>query len=142
VTEPIRKAAVSLVIDDKEDPVRILCVWNPRYRTWSLPGGMVEDGETPEEAQARELEEETAMLTRRAKLVHEGPHGLTAKPGRASVVCLFVVDAFGEPQVKEPECVHRWMTVEGFLKETAFREFYTAVLPGIVACEVLARRCP
>ncbi len=127
-----RKAAVSVIVDDGESPSRVLCVWNRRYKTWSLPGGMVEEGETPEQAQRRELEEETGMLTSTARLVHEGPHGLPHQPGRASSVCVFMVEAFGEPRAVEEDGAVQWMTVADFLAQSTFRDFYANVLPGLV----------
>src|SRR5208337_2707287 len=48
----MNRAAVSYV--ERSDG-RILCVWNSRYGGWTLPGGKVEEGETVEAAQAREL---------------------------------------------------------------------------------------
>jgi ADP-ribose pyrophosphatase YjhB (NUDIX family) len=131
-----RKAAVSVIVDDGESPGRVLCVWNRRHGTWALPGGMVEDGETPGEAQRRELEEETGMLTSSAKLVHEGPHGLPHQPGRASSVCVFLVEAFGEPSIMEAGCPVQWMTVDEFLAQSAFRDFYKNVLPDLVRVDV------
>jgi ADP-ribose pyrophosphatase YjhB (NUDIX family) len=128
-----RRAAVSVIVDDGEAPSRVLCVWNRRYKTWSLPGGMVEDWETPEQAQRRELEEETGMLTSSARLVHEGPHGLPHKPGRASVVCVFLVEAVGEPRAMEDDCPVSWMTVVDFLAQSSFADFYRDVLPKVVA---------
>ncbi|MFB6490081.1 MAG: NUDIX hydrolase [Thermoproteus sp. AZ2] len=35
---------------------------NPGKGKWSIPGGMIEPGEAPEEAALRELEEETGLL--------------------------------------------------------------------------------
>jgi len=39
-------------------------------RGWSLPGGRVETGETIEQSMAREMEEETGLRTRIAKLLY------------------------------------------------------------------------
>jgi 8-oxo-dGTP pyrophosphatase MutT (NUDIX family) len=132
--ETVRKAAVAVIPDfgDGKEPPRVLCVWNRRYKTWSLPGGMVEEGETPEEAQRRELEEETGMLTASARLVHEGPHGLASSRGRASIVCVFLVEAIGEPREVEEGCPVRHMTVGDFVAQSAFGPFYAGVLRGIV----------
>jgi ADP-ribose pyrophosphatase YjhB (NUDIX family) len=93
---------------------------------------MVEDGETAEQAQRRELEEETGMATATATLVHYGPHGLPHKPGRASHVSVFVVEAFGEPREMEEGCRVQWMTVADFLAQSKFRDFYANVLPSLV----------
>ena len=82
-----RHAAVSVV--EKDD--KVLCVWNMRYQGWSLPGGMMEEGESAEAAQQRELEEETGLLTKSAVKVFVGEHGLPAKPGRANIIHVFIV---------------------------------------------------
>jgi len=78
-----KAAAVSLIEQDG----RLLCVWNRRYEGWSLPGGMVEPGESPRQAQERELREETGLATLEQTLVFKGPHGVatpasvSSKPG-------------------------------------------------------------
>ncbi|MFF6781838.1 NUDIX domain-containing protein [Streptomyces sp. NPDC012510] len=56
----LRDLAVTAAVDDRH---RVLMMWRHRFVTdtwaWELPMGLVEDGERPEEAAARELEEET-----------------------------------------------------------------------------------
>jgi len=55
-----REVAVTAVLDDREN---VLMLWRHRFIpdtwAWELPSGMVDDGETPEEAAARETLEET-----------------------------------------------------------------------------------
>ncbi|MEU6803488.1 NUDIX hydrolase [Streptomyces neyagawaensis] len=56
----LRDVAVTAAVDDRR---RVLMMWRHRFVTdtwaWELPMGLVEDGESPQAAAARELEEET-----------------------------------------------------------------------------------
>ena len=62
--EIVRHAdAVSVLARDEHG--RVLGVWQERpaigVRTWELPAGLIDEGETPEQAAARELAEETGL---------------------------------------------------------------------------------
>lgn len=56
----LRHLAVAAVVNDQQE---ILMMWRHRFITdawaWELPMGLIEDGETPDAAAAREVEEET-----------------------------------------------------------------------------------
>ena len=136
-----RKAAVSLI--QREDG-RVLCVWNLRYQGFSLPGGMVEDGETIDGALRRELREETSLEVVSAERIFEGAHNLRPKSGdrggRASVVvALFRVVASGEPREVEPGCRIEWLAWEEFLGQSPFGAFYREILPTLaVPCSETA----
>lgn len=69
----MKRAAVAYVT--REDG-RMLVVWNKRYSGWTMPGGLVEKGETPVQAVMRELFEETGLGLRRAawkQQIYEAP---------------------------------------------------------------------
>lgn len=125
-----RNAAVALI--QREDG-RVLCVWNLRYGGFSFPGGMVEEGESSDDALRRELREETSCEVESAELLFEGEHHLRPKAGerggRASVVSLYRVIARGEPREVEPGCRVKWLTWEEFLRQSPFGAFYGAILP-------------
>jgi 8-oxo-dGTP pyrophosphatase MutT (NUDIX family) len=56
----LRNLAVAAVINDRRE---VLMMWRHRFVTdawaWELPMGLIEDGESPAQAAAREAEEET-----------------------------------------------------------------------------------
>ncbi|MEU7967118.1 NUDIX domain-containing protein [Streptomyces sp. NPDC049097] len=58
----LRDVAVTAAVDEGQ---RVLMMWRHRFVTgtwgWELPMGLVEDGEEPVAAAARELEEETGL---------------------------------------------------------------------------------
>lgn len=123
-TSEEKYAAVSLV--ERADG-RILCVWNQRYGGWSLPGGMMEPGETAEQAQCRELEEETGLCTTGRCVLYHGPHGMPYKPGRASAVIVYRVWAHGQPREREPGCPVTWLRREEFVTQSPFGQLYKQI---------------
>lgn len=129
----VRHAAVSMI--ERPDG-KLLCVWNRRYNGWSLPGGMVEEGETVLAAQSRELAEETGLTTLNAVPVFEGEHGLkaetAARAGRASVVHVFRVEAKGLAREMEDGCPITWLSREEFVTQSPFGVFYVKVFAAIV----------
>jgi ADP-ribose pyrophosphatase YjhB (NUDIX family) len=122
---PTRTAAVSYV--QRMSDGRILCVWNVRYAGWSLPGGRVEAHESIEDAQARELLEETGIKTSETVKLYEGDHMLAVDPSRASRVHVFGVVPASPLSSARPEAPNRpiaWLTHDEFLQWSPFAHFY------------------
>jgi 8-oxo-dGDP phosphatase len=66
----LHRAAVMVLVDDHE---RVLMMWRHRFVQdkwgWELPGGLIDEGEEPEQTAVRELEEETGYRAGRVKLL-------------------------------------------------------------------------
>jgi 8-oxo-dGTP diphosphatase len=64
-----KKAFVRVLIRDSLG--RILVVVHRNSRAWNLPGGKIEHDEAPETAARREVKEETGVLLKSLRLIHE-----------------------------------------------------------------------
>lgn len=139
VAQAARVAAVSFI--EREDG-RLLCVWNRRYGGWVLPGGKVEEGETVDAGQERELREETSLETLTRKQIYYGPvkSSKSGKPRlnadeaelkRASFVYIFRVTTEGTPREVEFGCPITWLTREEFLQWSPFRDLYVEVFKSL-----------
>ena len=129
----MNRAAVSYV--ERSDG-RILCVWNSRYGGWTLPGGKVEEGETVEAAQARELYEETGLSTYSTRPLYTAETCIKDAPeDRGRLVHVFHVtiyfDAFSAAKEMEPGHPVTWFTREEFLHWSPFAEFYIRMFATI-----------
>lgn len=136
----MNRAAVCIV-RSKDD--RYLCVWNKRYNGWSFPGGKVEEGETPSQAAARELTEETSLEVAPGTYlfpVFEGEHDIKVDSSRGSTVTVFLTPPFilsGTAQEAEPGCPVTWLTRDEFMKHSPFASFYETVFAKLDADGVL-----
>lgn len=119
----MKEAAVSWVERDG----KVLVVWNRRYRGWTLPGGLIEDGETPPQGMARELREETGLVAVSASVLYDAPAELIADgpKNRGSHVWVFRCDeTIGVASERETGCPIMWVTRDEFLALCPFKHFY------------------
>ena len=84
----------------------------PAAGTWSLPGGRIEPGETPEQAVVREILEETALPTRVV-----GPLGVVEVAGEGMGYAiheflLAMLDATLPPLVGDDASDIRWVPID------------------------------
>ena len=88
---PRKRVIASALIRDPEE--RVLCV-DPAYKkSWHLPGGSVEEGESPSDACARECWEELGVAVQLGRLLavghlapeHDDPHGALVFVYEASI---------------------------------------------------------
>ncbi len=87
---------VQVVVSDSES--RVLLQKREDFRLWSLPGGKIEPGETPEVAAVRELQEETGFTVALTRCV--GFYWRPDLPGGGVLVQVFagqIVEKIGEP---------------------------------------------
>ncbi len=111
-TPPVDQyAALCLVFDDQR---RVLTVSRPEPpNEQSIPGGMVDPGEGPDTAAARELLEETGVVVHDLRYVTQFPSPLDGRP-----VQLFVAGSFtGDAHAAEAGTKVAWMTVEDLVRQ-------------------------
>ena len=88
----------------------------PAYGIWTMPGGVVESGETLTEALKREIEEETAMIVEPVALA--GHREVMVRDDDQRVSRHFVILCFaarwisGEPQLNEELAEARWLRLD------------------------------
>jgi ADP-ribose pyrophosphatase YjhB (NUDIX family) len=62
-------ASTAVLFDDEGQILLVLRNREPGAGEWALPGGFVENGESPEDAAKRELEEETGLVANSPALI-------------------------------------------------------------------------
>lgn len=117
---PRHRSAIAYIERDNKD---VLCVWNKKFLTYTLPGGKVENEESIRDACVRELHEETGMNLLQSSLVFVGKHEESVIPG-GPLCWIYRVVAAGDPVEREKGCPIAWMSREKLIRVSSFRDFY------------------
>ncbi|MGW0607908.1 NUDIX hydrolase [Streptomyces sp. NPDC002640] len=110
---------------------RVLMVFDRHRQTWELPGGSIEEGETPRQAAARELLEESAQQAdERLRFVGHARFVL-APDGRAEYLALYAgscaeIRTFAPTE--EISAIHWWDLVERLPGQVQPLDAYLAAL--------------
>ena len=107
-------SVAEMALLDEQD--RVLLLWRHRFVTdrwgWELPGGLIDEGETPAAAAVRELEEETGYRAGRIE------HLITFQPTAGRVDSEHVVyigwdaERIGEPTEANEAARIEWVSLE------------------------------
>lgn len=137
----MRNAAVMLVIKDG----RILAVSRRYDKTkFGLPGGKLEENETPELAAIRECFEETGIKVSKCNLIFRRDEPRDLPEGEDfHTYCFYAEDWAGEPHDSE-EGVVAWLTEEEIISDKGpFADYnnrtlivFKTLYPGVLPCNV------
>jgi mutator protein MutT len=112
-------AAVAIITQEENGKTKILGVSRKDdHEAWGLPGGSIEEGETPEDAMVREVREETGLIVSEARKVF-----VRIDDWGVAAAAFEVLECFGEPRTVEQGLV-RWLDLNELIEEKApFREY-------------------
>jgi 8-oxo-dGTP diphosphatase len=114
-----RPNAASVALVDGSRVLLIQRARPPYEGIWTLPGGRIEDGETAEEAAAREVKEELGLDVSDLRFVASttmivGPNILAPHGGWKFQLQVFATDAFRGTIIPSAEIAdHRWVEAGG-----------------------------
>ena len=114
---------------------RVLLLRNERGE-WELPGGRLDDGETPEEAVAREIREETGLMVSVTSLVDAWVFAVT--PGKKVLVLEYAcrLKGKGGVTISHEHSRHAWLALATVKREPLPKGY----LRGIRRAASLLRR--
>lgn len=112
--KPVRKAVRCYLIKDDKIVVTKYKPGNKKVGYYDIPGGKIEEGETPEQAAIREMKEETGLVIN--NLAYKG-NLIIEYPNRIFDFDVFICsECIGEPQEFD-ENTSEWIQIENFLHE-------------------------
>ena len=107
---------------------------NPNVPHWLMPGGKIEDGETPEDALVREIKEELDCDLDRASLAFVAAYDAPAagKPGKLLHISLYTGVFTGEPKATSEIRELGWLTKEDIHNPAASEAIRAYIIPDLV----------
>jgi 8-oxo-dGTP pyrophosphatase MutT (NUDIX family) len=91
--------------------IKVLLVKNINVQHWSLPGGKIDSGESPEECIFRELKEELSLSEIRTD--YKLGEYISKKEGKTDIVYIFVINLFSPIFEKQWELEDaRWFNLD------------------------------
>ena len=108
----IRKAVRTYLIEDNKVVVINYKEHNNGY--YDIPGGKIEDGETPEETSIREFKEETGITIKKQ---HYIGHNTIEYPDRIFEFKIYLVDDYSGDPLEFEENYSMWINVDDLYKE-------------------------
>ena len=122
----MRQSAVSVVRDGD----LVLAIWNEKYQGWVLPGGKVEPGESVKKAQARELEEEAGLATKKAVEFYS----CMSAGAKDIEVHFFCVEPDGKARQMESKHPILWLTREALVACSPFTKTLRPMFEELDRC--------
>ena len=86
----LQKTVVVAFVFIRKDETILLVKQSYGHQYWSLPGGVMEEGESIDQAAIREVKEETGLNIRLEKLI-----GVYSKPSEGALAMTFVGEVIG-----------------------------------------------
>jgi mutator protein MutT len=105
---------------------RVLLLRNDRGE-WELPGGRLDDGETPEEALAREIQEETGLSATVTSLVDAWVFQVT--PRKSVLILQYACRLNGgrSVSISHEHNQHAWLALAGMAREPLPRGYVRGI---------------
>ena len=129
----MRAAVVVFVRRRLRGEPQILAVTNRAFGGMSLPGGKVDEGESPRQAAVREVYEEVRVHLRHSDLTQLAKGPSARVDSICEVTIFFARAAWGQPRNVERGTVHQWVTLAELLDVSPFAAFYEQHLPDGVS---------
>jgi len=112
MTKPFYHAAIGIILNPQK---QILISKRPLHKLggglWEFPGGKIENGETPQQALVRELEEEVGIQVLKVEKLLQYHHDYL---GHSALLEIFIVlDFGGQPRSAEGQEI-QWITEQEF----------------------------